>query len=154
MINIHHCCMSILYKPQNTPPNLKYKPHSSRPCNCWSLRCSWSIACRCCSNYIFILDWTLGFNGLGKGNCSTRRETFNFLNCVRLILQVWPYITKALYHPSTTYRARNQSPCSLVRLHSISVSGKDISIGGTGPLIVLRQNNEFTGILCHRPLLP
>ena len=40
--------------------------------NCWSLRCSWSIACRRCSNYIFILDLTPGFNGLGKGNCKTR----------------------------------------------------------------------------------
>ena len=28
--------------------------------------CSWSIACRRCSNYIFILGWTPGFNGLGK----------------------------------------------------------------------------------------
>ena len=24
---------------------------------CWSLRCSWSIACQRCSNYIFILAW-------------------------------------------------------------------------------------------------
>ena len=31
--------------------------------NCWLLRCSWSIACRCCSNYIFILNLTRGFNG-------------------------------------------------------------------------------------------
>ena len=42
----------------------------------WSLRCSWSIACWCCSNYIFILDLTPCFNGLGKVNCQTRRETF------------------------------------------------------------------------------
>ena len=27
--------------------------------NCWSLRCSWSIAWRRCSNYIFILDLTV-----------------------------------------------------------------------------------------------
>ena len=27
-----------------------------RQSNCWSLRCSWSIACRRCSNYIFLLD--------------------------------------------------------------------------------------------------
>ena len=30
--------------------------HHSRQRNCWSLRCSWSIVCRRCSNYIFILD--------------------------------------------------------------------------------------------------
>ena len=34
----------------------------SRQLNCWSLRCSWSIACRCCSNYVSILHPTLGFN--------------------------------------------------------------------------------------------
>ena len=33
---------------------------------CWSLRCSWSIACRCCFNYIFVLDLIPGFNGLGR----------------------------------------------------------------------------------------
>ena len=42
--------------------------------NFWSLRCSWSIAFRRCSNYIFILDLTPGFNGLGKDNCSARRD--------------------------------------------------------------------------------
>ena len=46
---------------------------------CWSLRCSWSIACWCCSNYIFILDLTPGISGLGKDNCKTRRETLKFL---------------------------------------------------------------------------
>ena len=43
--------------------------------DCWSLRCSLSIACRRCSNYIFILDLTHGFNVLGKDHCKTRRET-------------------------------------------------------------------------------
>ena len=37
---------------------------------------SGSIACRRCSNYIFILDLTPSFNGLGKDNRKTRRETF------------------------------------------------------------------------------
>ena len=44
----------------------------------WSIRCSWSIACRRCSNCIFILDLTPGFNGLDKDNCKTRREAFHF----------------------------------------------------------------------------
>ena len=44
----------------------------------WLLRCSWSIACRRCSNYIFILDLTPGSNRLGKDNCKMRWVTFNF----------------------------------------------------------------------------
>ena len=55
------------------PLILKYKSHLSRQQNCWSHRCSWSIACRRCSNYIFILDLTPDFNGLGKDNCRTMR---------------------------------------------------------------------------------
>ena len=43
--------------------------------NYWSLRCSWSIACRRCSSYIFILDLICG---LGKDNGKTTRETFKF----------------------------------------------------------------------------
>ena len=53
--------------------------------NCWSLRCSWSIACRRCSNYIFILNLTLGFNILCKDNCKLRRETSKFWDLVHLI---------------------------------------------------------------------
>ena len=53
--------------------------------NCWSLRYCWSIACRRCSNYIFILDLTPGFDGLGKGDCKTRWESFKFEELVRLI---------------------------------------------------------------------
>ena len=32
-------------------------------------------ACQRCSNYIFMLDFIPGFNGLGKDNCKMRRET-------------------------------------------------------------------------------
>ena len=63
--------------------------HLSRQQNLWSLRCSWSIACRHCSNYIFILDLTPGFNGLGKAKCKTRREALMFRDLVRLVLEVW-----------------------------------------------------------------
>ena len=49
---------------------------------------SWSIACRRCANYIFILDLTPGFIGLGKDNCKTRRETFKFGDLVWLILEI------------------------------------------------------------------
>ena len=44
----------------------------------WSLRCSWSIACGRCTNYIFILDFSPGFKGLDKDNCKTRWEKFKF----------------------------------------------------------------------------
>ena len=59
--------------------------------NCWPLRCSWSIVCRRCSNYIFILDLTPGFNALGKDNCKTRQETFEFGDLVRLVIEIWRY---------------------------------------------------------------
>ena len=50
-----------------------------------------ACACRHC---IFI---TPGFNGLGEGNCKTRRETFKFWDLVHLILQVLQQT--ALRHP-------------------------------------------------------
>ena len=53
-----------------------------------SLRCSWSIACRRCSNYIFILNLALGFIGLGKDNCKTRWGTIKFGDLVPLILEI------------------------------------------------------------------
>ena len=65
--------------------------HFSRQLNCWSLRCSWSIASRRCSNYIFILNLTPGFNGLGKENYNMRREASKFWDLVRLILETLRY---------------------------------------------------------------
>ena len=47
------------------------------------------ITCRGCSNYILILDWTPGFNVLGKDNCEMRRKTFKLLDLMHLILEVW-----------------------------------------------------------------
>ena len=61
--------------------------HLSVQWKSWSLRCSWSIACRRCSNYIFILDFMTGFNGLGKNNCNMRRALFKSYDSVRLILR-------------------------------------------------------------------
>ena len=79
----------------NLPSSLLYKTHPSRQYNCRSLRCSWSIACRRCSNYIFILDLTPGFIGLGEDNSTTRRETFKFDDSVRLILEILRYIDES-----------------------------------------------------------
>ena len=56
-----------------------------------SLRWCWRTACRRCSNYISILDLTLGFIGLGKYNCKTRRETFIFGDLLRPILEILPF---------------------------------------------------------------
>ena len=47
-------------------------------------------------NTIFVLRWGPGFNGLGKDNCKTRRETF--WDLVWLILEVWRYICY-FHHP-------------------------------------------------------
>ena len=58
------------------PSSLQYKSHLCMQLNCWSLRCSWSIACRHCSNYIFILHLTPGLNLLRKDNCKPSREAF------------------------------------------------------------------------------
>ena len=71
----------------------------------WSLRCSWNKACWRCSNYIFILDWIPGCNGLGEDNCKTRREIFKFWNLVRCMPEVWHIYTYccAYIHTITFY---------------------------------------------------
>ena len=69
-------------------PNLQYKFHLEQQ-NCWSHSFSWSITCRGCSNYIFILDLTPGSNREHTDNCMTRRETFEFWDLVHLILEIW-----------------------------------------------------------------
>ena len=56
------------------------------------LRCSWRIACRHCSNYIFILNLTPGFNGLSEDNCTRIQETFKLWDLVWLILEVLRYL--------------------------------------------------------------
>ena len=65
-----------------------YKMLLSIQYNCWSLRCSCSIACWRCSNYIFILDLTPGCNGLGRGNWKSRWGSFKFWNLVPLISRI------------------------------------------------------------------
>ena len=73
--------------------------HLSRKQNCSSLRCSWSIACRRCSNYIFILDLIPRFNISHKDNYKTGRE---FWDLVRLILEIWRHILEIWQHISCT----------------------------------------------------
>ena len=80
----------------NSTANLTYAPQTmssadglmDRPTDGWGV---FDIppynfnACRCCSYYIFILDFTPCFNRLHKDNCKTRRETFKFWDLVHLI---------------------------------------------------------------------
>ena len=54
----------------------------------WIFAWIWNIACRCCPNYIFILNSTPGFNALAKDNCETWWKHFSF-GMERLILEVW-----------------------------------------------------------------
>ena len=96
IVCVEECCLVVenlfnhllITRDLDIPSDLLYKSHLSRQLNCWSLRCSWSIACRRCSNCIFILDLTPGFNGLGKDNCKTRQESFTFADLVHLILDI------------------------------------------------------------------
>ena len=57
-IHLDRECLCHAIKRSGLPSNLSHVSHIRRYYNCWSLRCSWSIACRWCSNYIFIFDLT------------------------------------------------------------------------------------------------
>ena len=46
---------------------------------------------------VFILNLTLGFNGLVKDNCNTRREKFMIWDWVRLILENWRYVLRYVF---------------------------------------------------------
>ena len=85
--------------------------------------CSWNIACRRCSNYIFILDLTPDFNGLGKDNCKMRRKTLKFWDLVCLILDVWWHFVGY-----TVYNLCNYDCISnITNMSGILVLQKDIS---------------------------
>ena len=75
------------------PSSLWYKRHLSRQLSCWSLRCSWSIACRRCSNYTYMFHFKPGSNRLGKDKCKTRQKTFKFWDLVRLISGIFRCIS-------------------------------------------------------------
>ena len=111
------------------PSNLLNKSHLSWQWNSWSLRCSWSIACLCCSTYIFILDVTPGLNGLGKDNCTWRREK----------LSVWIWHT---YIRGLTYLI--WSPfCSRHRSLAV-VTCRKMSPHRTISIKITASNNKYT----------
>ena len=64
-----------------------------------------SDACRHCSNYIFILDLTPGFNGLNKDNCKTKRETFKvfgfgapYTRGLTVVTDIQSYVRLHIHH--------------------------------------------------------
>ena len=114
-----------------------YNPHfhacpNSKCCHsCTDLPLSADVAkiksgCRCCSNYIFILDLTPGFNIMHKDNCKTRWETFKLEDLVRLILEIWWY---QILIRSVAYPRRGLACWRLVAL--LDAAGVDPSRRGT-----------------------
>ena len=77
-------CLFVLQNNAYRPPRLQ--SHSIY-CQTSNIRCT----CRRCSNYIFVLNLTPGFNGLAKSNCKTRRQSLKFWDLVRLILETLRY---------------------------------------------------------------
>ena len=77
-----------------TVKSLIYKMHLSRQYNCWSLRCSWSIACRRCSYYIFMLRLTLqAAIDCAKTTARWDEKYLGFVDLVHLILEIrWYFL--------------------------------------------------------------
>ena len=95
MIAIYFIILVIWYACGNIPSSLSYKPRLTRQLNCWPLGCRWSIACRRCSNYIFILHLTHGSNRLRKDNWKPRRETFKFWDLVSEFTKSFLWVVRA-----------------------------------------------------------
>ena len=105
--------------------------------NCWSLRCSWSIACRRCSNYIFILNLTPGFIESGKDNYKMRRGAFKFWDLVHLILETLRYV-------NLVFQARWSQQC--FKWASQQLSRYDCSSVSEAILKWLRKTNHHNPI--------
>ena len=120
------------------PWNLLYKTR---------LRCSWSIPCRRCSNYIFILDLTPVFDGLAK---TTARRDENHLSLV-----IWCVLDKRFdsispRRPVISPRRRNMSPPWLIvsaRRDSYLVVATYCLAAVTFNLVAVTQDNiDFKSI--------
>ena len=59
-------------------PLKQHKSHLSKQYTCWSLRCSWSIDCRRCSNYIFIPTQHLASNDWAKTTVKRDEKHLSF----------------------------------------------------------------------------
>ena len=133
--------------------------HLSRQQICWSLRCGWIIACRRCSNYIFILDLTADFNGLVKDNCKARREILKFWDLVRLILEIWWYVVNVTRYVWMKWQYQTQwgnIHSIIVMLPSCCAGSKKYSVNWLTVMCKRRQvvfiwrwnrtNNTYIGI--------
>ena len=81
-----------------------------------------SNICRRCSNCIFILYLTPGFNRLGKDKCKTRRESFEFYELVHIILEILRYTScggEQLQNPCCNSPRRRCSVTSPMQIHLI-----------------------------------
>ena len=100
-----------------------------------------SIACRRCSNYIFILDLTPGFNGMGKNSCKTRRETSRFWDLVRFILDIWRCCFSTIPYPQGCV-----SPVFCAICHKVGITMNCILCWKMVCLhqhIIIEYNNDF-----------
>ena len=107
----------------NPPSSLLYKPNFSRKLNCWSLRCSWSIACRRCSNYIFILQLIFGYSnwpryGLRLSGWYCNPEQHELCQALWIIagshfyaMEYWPRLSEL--YLGHIFSLWNTDPCSL-----------------------------------------
>ena len=62
----------------------------------------------------FILNLTPGFNGLAKGNCKTRRQSFKFCNLVRLIASYIRDFTVHYKNPQKHINITTVKQCTLL----------------------------------------
>ena len=79
---------------------------------------------RRCSNYIFVLDLTHGFNILHNDNCRTGCETFKlWWDLVWLILEVWGQVSKPRgwifksWYLSEAGKSTQQQYCAILQAH-------------------------------------
>ena len=87
-------CYQVIAKPDNKTATHPWFSPSARTWMAKFMSCipsSLSYKMRC-SDYIFLLHLTLGFNILCKDNFKPRRETFKFCDMVRLILEISWYV--------------------------------------------------------------
>ena len=71
-----------------------------------------------CSNYIFILNFTRGVNGLDDDSCKTRRETFKICDLVRLMLEILRYWQILNIISPTAYIGHGKEAKTIAKAHN------------------------------------
>ena len=69
------------------------------------------------SKYIFILDFTYGFNGFGKDNYTTRQEKFKFWDLMRLISEVFCNICFECLNECTFIESSQRNRLLVLEIH-------------------------------------